>query len=91
VVTRSDKTSVETQTVSGEIKDDPSFGQTEVYHKRAEAILPAASIIGASDFVVSYQGCAEQGICYPPVTKKVDPNSLSITDAVHKANAASSK
>jgi thiol:disulfide interchange protein DsbD len=90
-VKRSDGTAVGTQTISGEMKDDPSFGETEVYHAQAEAIVPAASIVGASDVVVTYQGCAEQGICYPPVTKKVDLTSFAITDAVHKAKSASSK
>jgi thiol:disulfide interchange protein DsbD len=27
---------------------------------------------------VSFQGCAEQGICYPPITKTVDLETLSI-------------
>lgn len=58
-------------TAPGETKDDPNFGPTEVYHGSAEAVVPGASLAGRRDVRVTYQGCAEKGICYPPVTETI--------------------
>lgn len=58
----------------GEIKNDPTFGKTEVVHNElvvripVERAKPDATVI---DVEVSYQGCAEKGICYPPQKKTV--------------------
>ena len=45
-------------------KQDPTFGAVEVYYDRAEVRLPPVS----GELNVTYQGCQEDGICYPPVT-----------------------
>ncbi|UYW28285.1 protein-disulfide reductase DsbD [Methylorubrum extorquens] len=58
-------------TEPGETKDDPNFGPTEVYHGSAEAVVPGASLAGQHEVRVTYQGCAEKGICYPPVTQTI--------------------
>ena len=55
-----------------------SFGQTEVYHNRAQAIVAAELLPRDGDIVVTFQGCAERGICYPPVKVTVDPRMMSI-------------
>jgi len=54
-------------------KTDEFFGEVEVYHDVLTATVPVTRPEGASSFelVVSYQGCAEAGLCYPPVTKTV--------------------
>jgi len=56
----------------GKIKEDPGFGQVEVYFHSVEVRLPVTG--GAPgqgfDLEVGYQGCAEAGICYPPMTKR---------------------
>jgi len=57
---------------AGEIKTDEYFGTTEVYYRRVA--LPAALPAGFSGplrLVVSYQGCAEAGLCYPPENRGV--------------------
>ncbi|MBE7245194.1 MAG: thiol:disulfide interchange protein, partial [Actinomycetospora chiangmaiensis] len=59
-------------TEPGETKDDPNFGPTEVYHVATEASVPAAALVGVHGMRVTYQGCAEKGICYPPVSQAVD-------------------
>jgi len=59
---------------SGKIKADPNFGDTEVYHNAVDIILPLQRESGPATPVtlqVQYQGCAEAGFCYPPVTKSV--------------------
>lgn len=77
-------------TPPGETKDDPSFGETEIYHGQLQAIVPAKSLADQSDVVVLFQGCAEQGICYPPVTKTIDVKTLSIAKPAAQAERATS-
>jgi thiol:disulfide interchange protein DsbD len=52
----------------GEAKEDPYFGLVHVIHDRVEVFLPIELASGATDteVKVSYQGCAEAGLCYPP-------------------------
>ena len=56
----------------GKIKDDEYFGPMEVYYGSVAAIVPVAHA-GAGEVAVdvTYQGCAEAGLCYPPITKTV--------------------
>ncbi len=55
----------------GVIKADPYFGQQEVYYGSLEARLPVRSDGSDLTLEVRYQGCADAGLCYPPVTKQV--------------------
>ncbi|MDO6593896.1 protein-disulfide reductase DsbD [Neptuniibacter sp. 1_MG-2023] len=62
-----------------EQKDDPLFGQVWVYHNRAEVTIDLASAndqIVDDKLIVTYQGCWEGGICYPPVTKEISVISV---------------
>ena len=72
-------------TQPGETKDDPNFGPVEVYHDSAEATVPGTALAGVREVRVTYQGCAEQGICYPPAAKLVDVATLAQRDADGKA------
>jgi thioredoxin:protein disulfide reductase len=57
----------------GKKKTDEFFGDVEVYYGALAATVPVTRPEGASTFEiqVSYQGCADAGLCYPPVTKTV--------------------
>jgi thiol:disulfide interchange protein DsbD len=77
-VTSPQGVSLAVQTPAGEMKDDPSFGETEVYHRQVQATVAAKSLRDRGSVQVSFQGCAEQGICYPPITRMVDLATLSI-------------
>ncbi|AWL98655.2 protein-disulfide reductase DsbD [Bradyrhizobium amphicarpaeae] len=66
-------------TTRGETKDDPTFGPTEVYHHEATALIDALPETG--ELRVTYQGCGENTICYPPITKVVDLATLIVRDA----------
>ena len=66
-------------TPQGELKDDPNFGPTEIYHHEATAFLEAVPEHG--EILVTFQGCGENTICYPPVTKAIDLATLAISDA----------
>ena len=59
----------------GKVKDDPTFGPVEIHTGRLEIEVPLIrEVAGAElplELKVSYQGCAEEGICYPPIDKTV--------------------
>lgn len=59
-------------------KDDPLFGQVEVYYDEARVSLLLGGVNGVTEGTldVSYQGCWEGGICYPPVSEQVDVTDL---------------
>ena len=61
----------------GETKDDPNFGKVEVYHDTVALMVRDLPFSGVLN--VTYQGCAESGICYPPVTSRIDLASLAVT------------
>lgn len=67
----------------GEVKDDPNFGPTEVYHQSFQAELQLADIAPGKPLVLKarYQGCSEDGLCYPPIDK-----SLTVTLASGLSN-----
>lgn len=74
---------------TGEIKEDEFFGRMEVYHDTLQVQLPITS--GREGRVaVTYQGCAEAGICYPPQTKTVALNLTSGVGAAAPTAAAAS-
>jgi thioredoxin:protein disulfide reductase len=56
----------------GQVKNDEYFGKQEVYHHELAATVPIARASpGPLDLPleVTYQGCADAGLCYPPQTK----------------------
>ncbi len=59
---------------NGEMKDDPTYGKTEVYYYNVVANAPIVAANGQDKvrLQVTYQGCAEAGLCYPPMSKIVD-------------------
>jgi thiol:disulfide interchange protein DsbD len=76
-------------TEKGESKDDPNFGMVEVYHGTGNATVPAELLPEKGRIVVTYQGCGENTICYPPVSKTVDLVTLVIGEAPAGDGAAS--
>ncbi len=59
---------------AGDIKVDEFIGRTEVYHYNfsIDLALEGKSSDGNFQLKAQYQGCADKGICYPPITKKID-------------------
>ena len=57
----------------GQTKHDEYFGTQQVYHNELVAELPLKRHAGTAPLVlpitVTYQGCADAGLCYPPITK----------------------
>jgi thiol:disulfide interchange protein DsbD len=58
----------------GDLKQDPNFGEMMVFHQsfQAELVLYNSNT-AAQDIVLeaTYQGCSENGLCYPPISKQV--------------------
>lgn len=81
--TKADVTAVKLP--KGKIKNDPTFGQTEIYPKSFNVMVPLSAQQLASSPVlrVHYQGCKDKGICYLPTVKKfqlgMDNNKLVAT------------
>jgi thiol:disulfide interchange protein DsbD len=71
----------------GEEKDDPNFGLIEVYHNsfQAEIALDKVDIRKPLVLNASYQGCSDQGLCYPPIEKTLN---VSLAQTIGTAPAA---
>jgi len=60
--------------------DDPGFGPVSVWYRNGEAVVSRQTLEAAgqpTSVTVTYQGCLEGSICYPPVTKTVEVPSWS--------------
>jgi thiol:disulfide interchange protein DsbD len=56
------------------VRPDGSIGEVAIYHGLVELdapLLRAAAEPTEITLVAKFQGCAERGICYPPVTERV--------------------
>ena len=72
----------EAQLPAGEKKHDEYFGDVEVYHGILDIELPRK----AEDqrpfiLVVTYQGCADKGLCYPPETERLNIGDVAAASA----------
>jgi thiol:disulfide interchange protein DsbD len=57
----------------GDEKDDEFLGKVRIFHNQVEIRVPVqrTGAAGAIGVELRYQGCAEAGICYPPIKKQV--------------------
>ena len=62
----------------GEPKDDPEFGKTEVFHESLTVRI-APPLEGAR-LVLGYQGCADGGVCYPPMVQTFELADLPVAE-----------
>lgn len=56
----------------GEIKHDQNFGDMEVFHNSFQVLITLDRPSTAATHITlntTYQGCSEQGLCYPPIDK----------------------
>ncbi len=52
----------------GHIKDDPTFGKTEVHYENVSTTI---QVKPNTQYVVMYQGCSADGLCYPLQRKNI--------------------
>lgn len=60
----------------GRLKTDPYLGNQEIYEQQVEATVAYTRFDAGAhplQIKVTYQGCAEAGLCYPPITKVLFP------------------
>ncbi|MDD4912970.1 MAG: protein-disulfide reductase DsbD [Sideroxydans sp.] len=76
----------------GEEKDDPNFGLIEVYHQsfQAEIKLPEVDVKKTLVVNASYQGCSDNGLCYPPIDKTFNIELMPSITAATPATATTS-
>ncbi|HMM44914.1 MAG TPA: protein-disulfide reductase DsbD [Candidatus Macondimonas sp.] len=70
----------------GEPKNDPEFGQTEVFHETLTVHI--APPLEGSRLVLGYQGCADGGVCYPPMVQTFELASLPVAEIDAETAAA---
>lgn len=78
----------------GESKYDETFQKTlEVYHQPMTVHIPVKQASGPFDLKVTYQGCADKGLCYPPTQKtfRIDGAALQPASAGPAATAPSAQ
>ena len=66
----------------GDMKNDPNFGQQEVYHQAFSANINLSSAKNPI-IIASYQGCSEKGLCYAPISK-----TIAVNITYNQSNAA---
>jgi thiol:disulfide interchange protein DsbD len=75
---------------TGEPHEDEYFGKTEVYRKSLSIKIPLSDIDAKdAQLKVRFQGCADAGLCYPPVTQQIPLIPVkSVTEADDKSTAS---
>ncbi|NRQ44583.1 protein-disulfide reductase DsbD [Rheinheimera sp. YQF-2] len=61
--------------------EDEFFGVSEVYYHQLTLRIPLTDVSEDAVFKIQYMGCAEAGLCYPPVTKELPLLALSGAEA----------
>ena len=62
--------SIELDLPEGKKKQDEFFGEQEVYYGQVRALISLSNSPSKTQkFIIEYQGCSEEGLCYPPSSK----------------------
>lgn len=83
------------QSPAGQFKNDEIFGRVEIYQTQVDVRLPLNVIPqqpATATLKITYQGCAEAGLCYPPETETwpVDFTGMSPATATTANTATNS-
>ncbi|MDQ7089064.1 MAG: protein-disulfide reductase DsbD [Methylococcales bacterium] len=79
----------------GEPKHDEAFGQVEIFHQQLKFDLPLLRTANASETLIlkaDFQGCADRGVCYPPMTQEHSltlPIATQLSTVTQKVTAPS--
>ena len=74
----------------GEDHTDEYFGTQEIYRQSLDASFSVPPGAQSVDVKVTYQGCADAGLCYPPITKLMTISLEGAPTAVASADGGSS-
>ncbi|MDW6091600.1 protein-disulfide reductase DsbD [Vibrio rhizosphaerae] len=75
----------------GESHHDEFFGDVNIYNTPLQITLELADAGKNAEIQVGYQGCAEQGFCYPPEVRTVPIAPLPPTATSQPSNSAASQ
>jgi thiol:disulfide interchange protein DsbD len=64
----------------GKKKKDEFFGDVDVYYNFTKANIYFDKITSKTNLILKYQGCADAGLCYPPITKKFSLEQYASND-----------
>ncbi|WP_299569074.1 protein-disulfide reductase DsbD [uncultured Shewanella sp.] len=64
----------------GKMHDDEYFGEQEVYYSFVELPLALKEAATGSKVQVTFMGCAEGKLCYPPTKRDVDLEAVAAND-----------
>jgi thioredoxin:protein disulfide reductase len=74
---------------NGTPKEDEAFGHVEIFHSEVAvdiALIRSDTAPQKIKLKAYYQGCADRGVCYPPMDKTVElelPQAASVSSAVN--------
>ncbi len=71
--------------------EDEFFGVTEVYFHQLTLRIPLTDISEDAVFKIQYMGCAEAGLCYPPVTKELPLQPLNAGQTADSSDTPSTE
>ena len=75
----------------GEPKQDPNFGETEVFHVPVQALIRLQRHVPEQISLVlnvGFQGCSEKGLCYSPVTRQLPITLAALAASVTPTQSA---
>lgn len=78
---------------NGEPKHDEAFGQVEIFHNEVAFDVPLIRSNASAQTITlkaGYQGCAERGVCYPPMNKAIELQ-LPVAQGVTRSDNADTK
>ncbi len=71
--------------------DDPQYGNVEIFRGPITVKFPVLGLHGQPDTLglnVGYQGCADIGVCYPPIKKHLNFTAEQLSHLVSSSAAA---
>ena len=73
----------------GKIRDDEFFGKVETYRDEVRILLPIAALADKSSLTLigTAQGCADVGVCYPPLEARATAQRVSALTSSPAATA----
>ncbi len=78
----------------GKVKQDPHFGDVEVFYGQIEVDIPVIRQAGSPNQLqlqAEFQGCVDEGICYPPSQRLITVELPQLSPDLVNENAGTTK
>lgn len=72
--------------------EDAEFGSVEIFRDDLVVTVPLEGALGADqvvEFTANFQGCADRGVCYPPMTQSISLDARGVPAASPEAPESS--